>query len=90
MSIETIATIGTGVLAFIGIAILVSYIHRKEIKFFEDAERIEILLKTNSITYDVAIEDLNKLRKNVKNRDERHRYYQIVKLIELKFNTDVV
>lgn len=89
MTTETIAAIGTGVLAIIGISVLVSYLHRKEIKFFEDAERIEILLKTNSITYDVAMEDLNRLRKNVKNRDERHRYYQIVKLIELKFNTDI-
>jgi len=85
-----IVTISACILIIVGIIIMMSYLHRKEIKFFEDAERMEILLKTNNITYDAAIEDLNKLRKNVKNRDERHRYYQIVKLIELKFNTDIV
>jgi len=88
---ENFKTIVIFILLIYVIYILTRYINRKEIKFYEYAQMIETKLKDDD---DVTLEEIrtlyNILKKLLHTRNERHRFVEVTKMIQVKFKVEKI
>ena len=88
---ENFKTIVIFILLIYVIYILTRYINRKEIKFYEYAQMIETKLKDDD---DVTLEEIrtlyNILKKLLHTRNERQRFVEVTKMIQVKFKVEKI
>lgn len=87
---EHIITIVSVLFTVIFTVVCMKYLNKTEIKFYEKAQIIETKIKDDDdLTYDEIIVLLNTLKKYVKNRTERHRVIELIKMIEVRYHKEI-
>lgn len=90
MHLEILITIGIFIAIIAFTIVSMRYVNRQEIKFYERAQDIETRIKENDdMTYEEVMELFNKLKHLIHSRSERHRFIEIVKMIEVRYKKEI-